>query len=153
MTFEGDAAGQAVARAVAQSPASDRRVLVDDYTRHVINDRFVHGPAARRDVSLQREVRNTDEMFKAPDRRRRTGAGDPNSVGPLFVFYPARNHKKMIVADDVAYVGGVNFSDHNFAWHDFMLRLEGAEAADSWRRISWRRSRVGRGRVTWRSTA
>jgi cardiolipin synthase len=52
-----------------------------------------------------------------------------NPVGPLFVRYPARNHKKLIVADDVAYIGGVNFSDHNFAWSDFMLRLEGEEVA------------------------
>jgi cardiolipin synthase A/B len=53
-----------------------------------------------------------------------------NPVGPLFLRYPARNHKKLIVADDVAYVGGINFSDHNFIWPDFMIRLEGAAAAD-----------------------
>jgi cardiolipin synthase len=41
-----------------------------------------------------------------------------------------RNHKKLIVADKVAYVGGINFSDHNFAWHDMMLRIEGAGPAD-----------------------
>ena len=23
----------------------------------------------------------------------------------------------------VAYIGGINFSDHNFAWHDLMLRI------------------------------
>jgi cardiolipin synthase len=38
--------------------------------------------------------------------------------------YGVRNHKKLIVADDVAYIGGINFSDHNFAWHDLMLRIE-----------------------------
>jgi cardiolipin synthase len=52
-----------------------------------------------------------------------------NPVGSLFVHYAARNHKKLIVADEVAYIGGINFSDHNFAWHDFMLRLEGEAAA------------------------
>ncbi len=41
MTFEGDAAGQAVAGAVIASPARERRVLVDDYTRHVVNDTFL----------------------------------------------------------------------------------------------------------------
>ena len=41
MTFEGDAAGQAVAGAVIASPAQERRVLVDDYTRHVVNDTFL----------------------------------------------------------------------------------------------------------------
>jgi cardiolipin synthase len=52
-----------------------------------------------------------------------------NPVGALFRRYPARNHKKLILADDVAYIGGVNFSDHNFAWSDFMVRLEGEAAA------------------------
>jgi len=28
------------------------------------------------------------------------------------------------VDDRVAYVGGINFSDHNFLWHDLMLRVE-----------------------------
>ena len=38
MTFEGDRAGKAVAEAIAASPAVDRRVLVDGYTRVNIND-------------------------------------------------------------------------------------------------------------------
>ena len=53
-----------------------------------------------------------------------------NPIGPLKLNYPARNHKKLIIADDVAYVGGINFSDHNFAWRDFMVRIAGQEAAD-----------------------
>jgi cardiolipin synthase len=36
-----------------------------------------------------------------------------------------RNHKKLIAIDDhIAYLGGINFSDHNFEWHDFMVRME-----------------------------
>ncbi len=129
MTFEGDAAGRPVAAAIAASPAADRRVLIDCYSLHVVSDRFVHGPAALLNRALRDEVRATramyGEMAKAGARVRLT-----NPVGPLFWRYPARNHKKLIVADDVAYVGGINFSDHNFAWPDFMIRLEGAAAAD-----------------------
>src|SRR4051794_25596608 len=44
MTFEGDAAGQKVAAAVRGSGAADRRILVDDYTRVVVSDRFVKTP-------------------------------------------------------------------------------------------------------------
>ncbi len=49
MMFEGNATGLAVAAAIVASPAADRRVLVDDYTRHVINDRFL---ALTRDATV-----------------------------------------------------------------------------------------------------
>ena len=129
MTFEGDAAGAPVAAAIVASVAADRRVLIDCYSLHVVNDRFVGAPAGLLDRALRDEARATralyGEMAKAGARVRLT-----NPVGPLFWRYPARNHKKLIVADDVAYIGGINFSDHNFAWPDFMIRLDGAAAAD-----------------------
>ena len=31
--------------------------------------------------------------------------------------------------DRVVYLGGINFSEHNFAWHDMMLRVESPELA------------------------
>ncbi len=130
MTFEGDAAGQGVAAAIDASGAADRRVLVDEYTRHMISDRSVHAKASKADESFQTEVRATHAMFSnlvADGVRVRV----TNPVGPFFSRYPARNHKKLIVADDAAYVGGINFSDHNFAWHDFMLRVEGSDLADA----------------------
>jgi len=128
MTFEGDIAGGKVAAAITASPAVDRRVLVDDYSRFTVSDRSVHSLSGRLDPKLREEVRATDAMFRglirAGGRVRLT-----NPIGPLMANYPARNHKKLIVADDVAYIGGINFSDHNFAWHDFMLRLEGDATA------------------------
>jgi cardiolipin synthase len=127
MTFEGDAAGLPVAAAVAQSAAADRRVLVDAYSRAVVSDHWVAGP--RLTPELRAEVEATSEMF-VDLARRGVGVRVTNPFGPLMTNYPARCHKKLIVADDVAWLGGVNFSDHNFAWADFMLRLEGAEAAD-----------------------
>jgi cardiolipin synthase len=130
MTFEGDSAGLGVAAAIADSGAADRRVLVDAYSRHVISDRITHGPASWFDKDFRTEIHATHDMFRHLSTSG-VGVRVTNPVGPLFVRYPARNHKKLIVADDVAYLGGINFSDHNFAWHDFMLRLEGAEAADA----------------------
>jgi cardiolipin synthase len=129
MTFEGDAAGLSVAVAIAGSAAADRRVLVDAYSRAVISDRWVTGPRARLAPELRNEVEATDAMF-ADLGRRGVGVRVTNPFGPLMANYPARNHKKLIVADDVAWLGGINFSDHNFAWADFMLRLEGGSAAD-----------------------
>jgi cardiolipin synthase A/B len=119
MTFEGDAAGQSVAAAIAKSPATDRRVLVDDYTLHVINDRFL---ATTRDPALHAEAAATTAMFGALIAG---GAGVrvTNPVGRNPLRYPLRNHKKLLVVDDAAYLGGINFSDHNFAWHDLMVRV------------------------------
>ncbi len=129
MTFEGDRAGEAVAAAIAAGGAADRRVLVDDYSRLVVSDHWVGGRRDHLTRALRDEVDATRAMFASLARAgvsvRRT-----NPIGRLLANYPARNHKKLIVADDAAYLGGVNFSDHNFAWHDFMLRIEGAAAAD-----------------------
>jgi cardiolipin synthase len=53
-----------------------------------------------------------------------------NPAGPLLLGFAFRNHKKLIVTDNAAYLGGINFSDHNFAWHDLMLRIEDADISD-----------------------
>lgn len=126
MTFEGDRAGRPVAEAVRSSSASDRRVLVDDYTRHVINDTFLH---SSRDPTLQAEAAATWAMFNALQAAG-TQVRITNPIAGNWLRYPLRNHKKLLVMDDVAWIGGINFSDHNFAWHDMMLRLEGAKVAD-----------------------
>jgi cardiolipin synthase len=53
-----------------------------------------------------------------------------NPAGLLYVRMPARNHKKLIVLDErISYIGGFNFSDHNFAWHDLMVRIDDPEVA------------------------
>ncbi len=129
MTFEGDAAGLGVARAVMQSPAADRRVLVDDYSRFVVSDRFVYSPRHLLDPEVRAEVRSTRAMFEGLSK---AGAGVrvTNPAGPLLSGFAFRNHKKLIVADDVAYLGGINFSDHNFAWRDLMLRIEDPAVGD-----------------------
>ncbi|HEY7853019.1 MAG TPA: phosphatidylserine/phosphatidylglycerophosphate/cardiolipin synthase family protein [Caulobacteraceae bacterium] len=127
MTFEGDTVGQTVASAIGGSPAADRRVLVDAYSRVVVSDRWVAWPGAG--PELRREARATDAMFRGLVAGG-TGVKVTNPFAPLLGNYPARNHKKLIVADDVAYVGGINFSDHNFAWRDFMVRIQGQKAAD-----------------------
>ena len=45
--------------------------------------------------------------------------------GPVLFFGLSRNHKKIYVVDDRAYLGGINISDHNFAWRDFMVAHRG----------------------------
>lgn len=129
LTLEGDEAGRALAGALRRSAAADRKILVDEYTRHVISDRFLHTWAARRDRALQREVAATRSMFVDLEAAG-VAVRFTNPMGPLLLRYPARNHKKLVLVDDIAYLGGINFSDHNFAWHDFMLRIDDAAVAD-----------------------
>ncbi|HSD28077.1 MAG TPA: phospholipase D-like domain-containing protein, partial [Vicinamibacteria bacterium] len=118
LTFEGDAAGRDVAASLAASRAGDRRVLVDRFTKHVVSDHLVWLPGNLLDRRLREEVRATDRMQRDLER-----AGVSwrfvSPLGPLLLRAPFRNHKKLVLVDDrVAYVGGINFSDHNFAWRD-----------------------------------
>lgn len=152
MTFEADAAGREVASAITGAGAPDRRVLVDDYTRLVISDHWVGSGAA--DPLLAAEVAATRAMF-ANLIDQGVGVRVTNPVRAALTNYPARNHKKLLVADNVAWLGGVNFSDHNFAWDDVMVRFEGAGAADAVTadfEATWasrpRRFRTGLGAIT-----
>lgn len=124
LSFEGDAAGTWMAERLLASPAADRRVLIDAFTKHVVNDRVIWTPSGLLDGELWREVRATSDLVR---RLRANGVGVDFSgpPGPFLSRLPARNHKKLVSIDDrVAYVGGINFSDHNFLWHDLMLRIE-----------------------------
>ena len=129
MTFEADAAGGAVGRAILESGAADRRVLVDQFTRFVISDRFIRSPAYWLDAGFRGEVQATNAMFRGLVKDG-VGVRTTNPMGPLLTSFAFRNHKKLIVADDVAYIGGINFSDHNFEWWDLMLRIDSKAIAD-----------------------
>jgi cardiolipin synthase len=124
MTFEGDAAGMAVADLIQACPAPDRRVLVDGFTRHVLSDRLRWLPRNLVSPGMWREARATQRML-AGLHEQGVGVRIVNPAGPFFSRFPARNHKKLVALDGrVAYLGGINFSDHNFAWHDLMIRIE-----------------------------
>ncbi|RJP80188.1 MAG: phosphatidylserine/phosphatidylglycerophosphate/cardiolipin synthase family protein [Candidatus Zixiibacteriota bacterium] len=130
MTFEADAAGRRLAEALLACPARDRRLLVDSFIRYKISDRFLFTPAGRLNRPLRREARDTLALL---ERLRAAGVDVrfTNTDRPLPVRFLTCNHKKMAVLDGhAAYFGGINFSDHNFAWHDMMIRLEDAAAAD-----------------------
>ena len=129
MTFEGDQAGNALAKVLVDSDILDRRLLVDRYSRVMISDRFLFSPVNFFDRLLQKEARATWALLqKLKERSVRVKWTNP--LNPFLLRFAARNHKKMIVLDDsVSYIGGFNFSDHNFAWHDMMLRIKDKEIA------------------------
>lgn len=138
-TFEGDRAGHKLARALERCGAVKRRLLIDGYSLLYHSDRLVPG-SAWLDRRFRREVHLT-HRWVGRLRRGGTGVRFGNPLGPSPLRLVRRNHKKMVVVDErIAYLGGINFSDHNFAWHDMMLRIEsrelgrllGAEADDAW---------------------
>jgi cardiolipin synthase len=148
MTFEGDRVGQAVAGALIAAGAADRRVLVDDYTRHVINDRIL---LTTRDPAIRSEAAATHRMFVSMmDQGVDVRITQPIEGRPL--RYPLRNHKKLVVIDDVAWIGGVNFSEHNFTWPDMMVRLADREVAD-WLACAFEADWQGRGATVTREFA
>ncbi len=124
LSFEGDSVGLDMAQTMIRSDAVDRRIVVDHYSNHIINDRFIYFPGNKGDKELWAEVASTRQMITNLNQNG-VQAVFVNPFGWLYCHIPRRNHKKIIVVDDnICYIGGINFSDHNFTWHDMMVRIE-----------------------------
>lgn len=129
LSFEGDAVGCMLAEALQTSRATDRRLLVDHYSKWIQSDRFLYTPSNLLDPELRWEARNSRRLVGALEEDG-VGVRYMNPVGLLLRRIAGRNHKKILTIDDrIAYIGGINFSDHNFVWHDAMLRIDHAEIA------------------------
>lgn len=120
MTFDGDDAGLRIADLLvdAAERGVEVRLLVDCFVFRFVSDQ----PIGRKPEARE-EAEATWAMY---DRLRAAGIEltFTHPHGPLWLFSLARNHKKMVVIDDHLYLGGVNVSDHNFSWHDFMVRVD-----------------------------
>ena len=124
LSFEGDSVGKMFSDHLLSLRPRDIRILADTYTKYIISDRFYYRPKNFFDKNLRLERAETIKMI---DDLNRLGVKVKytNPVGPMFIKFPARNHKKMVLIDDrISYIGGINFSDHNFEWHDLMLKIE-----------------------------
>ena len=127
MTFEGDDAGEELIKLMMASPATDKRLQIDSFSKAVINDHFVFGTHYLTDKQFREEIRNTKKIIKKAEEKG-INVQFTNPLGFLMHKYPFRNHKKMVILDEKeSYLGGVNFSDHNFEWHDMMIKLEDAQ--------------------------
>ena len=128
-TFEGDDSGQAFGRLLVESAdrGLDVRLTVDHYSDVVLSD--FHPLLVHRLPEMRQERVRTHALF---DRLRAHSVGvrrtaPPGALGRFLLY---RDHKKLVILDDrVAYVGGINVSDHNFTWHDLMVRIEGPAVA------------------------
>lgn len=123
MTFELDAVGSRLWDALVRSPASEKILCVDAFSTVKISDSPVFGPRYWIHREFREEVRQTRDLLRS-GRRGGVRIIVTNPVGALWHKYPLRNHKKMMIVDDVAFLGGINFSDHNFRWHDLMVRSD-----------------------------
>jgi cardiolipin synthase len=122
--LEGDSVGRQLSAALKSSPAREKKILADSFTRVVLNDRFRYSPANFLDAQLRQEVRATKRMIEEL-RAEAVQIQYTNAYGLTPRRLLSRNHKKLIVIDDrAAYIGGINFSEHNAAWHDMMIRID-----------------------------
>ncbi len=133
MSFEGDAVGEMFSQALQRSRAKDRRLMLDCYIKIIINDKFLYTWKNLTNPELRREVRATRELIRS-NRRNGIQVTFTNPFGFLFLRIPLRNHKKLVVIDErITYIGGINFCDHNFDWHDMMLKIESPDVAQFFR--------------------
>ncbi len=131
MSFEGDSVGEWLVDTLIASPAKDIQLCLDSYSKFVINDRFIYSLGYFKDEAFRKEVKNTGAIIKKA-REKGVKVKYTNPLGFLFLKYPHRNHKKMVVIDEeVSFIGGLNFCEHNFEWHDMMVEMNSADMARS----------------------
>lgn len=124
MSFEGDEAGKNLIDILLKSNAKDIRLCIDYYSDLVINDQFIYSLRYLKSAKFRKTVHNTKRFIESV-KSKGVKIKYTNPLGFLFLKYPRRNHKKMIIIDGKKmFIGGINFSNHNFEWHDFMLYLE-----------------------------
>ena len=126
MTFDGDESGLGVAAKLiaAAERGVDVKLVVDSFAFRYISD--VKVTKQRTDLKVAEEEAATHAMF---DRMEAAGVDVTyvNPFGALLQWGPFRNHKKIYVIDDAAYIGGINISDHNFAWLDVNITVDDPE--------------------------
>jgi len=118
MTFEGDETGLKLANKLIElrNKGIEVKVLIDRYNDYFISTKYYNHTSVEEEVI--RTSKMIEEMTDCGIEIKRT-----RPFGSPMVFFLARNHKKIIVIDDVCYLGGINISDHNFEWHDFMVKI------------------------------
>lgn len=119
MTFEGDDSGLKISKILidAKKRGVDVKVIIDCFTDFYVSDTYYK----KREVA--EEVLSTKKMIQSmkDDGIEIIRTRPYGFCNILFLF---RNHKKIVIIDDFFYLGGINISDHNFEWDDFMVRIK-----------------------------
>ncbi len=123
MSFEADQAGQQIVELLSSYPKLQRRLLIDAYSTIVVNDTWTQRPGNSPRLRAARE--EARQLWPLCQLAMNNGIEIrfTQPLGPLFLKYPFRNHKKCVLIDQaISYVGGINITDHNFGWNDVMIR-------------------------------
>jgi cardiolipin synthase len=132
--YEGDNVGMEIADALHQARRRGLwvRFIVDHFSDLKHSDQLVGFPFLNRALNQDRliaEVRNTQRVFNELGQEG-VFVKRVNPLGVLNRRFLSRDHKKIVVidgqeVDGVAYIGGINITDHNVSWRDFMVRMTG----------------------------
>ncbi len=122
LSFEADTIGEWIAAELLKHKHLDCRLIVDDYSFYIVNDVLLKGQ-----ITPQNEIHfsERDRTKKLIEKLKANGikVTVTHPVNGLMFRLAARQHRKITVIDDVAFVGGINLCEHNFHWHDFMVRM------------------------------
>ena len=130
MTFEGDGSGEEFAQLLIDKASEGVavRLLLDHYSDVIADDIL---PFRLHRHHSWRAERERTRLLLERLTRSKVALHRTAPSGHLHRYLLYRNHKKMVLIDGhVAFVGGINISDHNYAWHDFMTRVSGPIVTD-----------------------
>lgn len=126
MTFEGDETGLELAEKLVEVAGRgvEVKVLIDGFTDMYVSDTLYLKEEVGEEVAATKKM--IEDMRSEGVQVIRS-----HPLGPGNIFVLARNHKKRIIIDDSVYVGGINISDHNRSWHDFMVKVTDSKTVDA----------------------
>ena len=125
MSFEADQAGQGIIELLSNYPQIQRRLLIDAYSTIVVNDTWTQRPGRSPRLHAAREELNALWPLLQHAQDQGIEIQFTNPLGPVWLKYPLRNHKKCVLIDQaISYVGGINITEHNFGWKDLMIRQQ-----------------------------
>jgi len=126
MTFEGDETGLKLANKLIE--LSKRKIkiqlLIDCFTDFKVSDTLWFKSEVKDEVLATKKMIADMELAGIEVKRTRPFGWFGQNI-------LARNHKKIVVIDDYAYLGGINVSDHNKEWFDFMIGISGENKVES----------------------
>ncbi len=123
LSLEADAAGYWLFD-LLKSRDIKKRIIIDQFYHAFINDQFIYARRNRNNITLKSEITATKDLLES-FQNNNTKIKEVEPLGFCLRKLVARNHKKIIILDDhTAYIGGINFCQHNFAWHDLMLKIK-----------------------------
>lgn len=135
MLLEGGKVAKSVTEIYKAANVSDKKLYLDWFGLMVINGI----PVYLKYFLLGAKRARIEEFEKKRDQAianiKSKGVGviftnRPNILGKLVPFL-GRNHSKVTIIDDNVYIGGINFSDENLAYVDFVVKLTDKKIASA----------------------